>query len=47
MGQAALDTPQVHEGRIFIQTLDDLAEHFKEHVAGRSFADGRAATMPP
>ncbi|HEY7159258.1 MAG TPA: CHAD domain-containing protein [Gemmataceae bacterium] len=32
---------KVRDAKIFIETLDQLVEHFKEHVAGRSFADVR------
>src|SRR5262249_36140283 len=34
---------EVRDARIFIETLDHLADHFKEHVVGRSFADSRQA----
>src|SRR5262249_21632334 len=34
---------EVRDARIFLEALDQLAEHFKEHVAGRSFADVRQA----
>jgi CHAD domain-containing protein len=32
---------EVRDAKIFIETLDQLIEHFKEHVTGRSFADVR------
>jgi CHAD domain-containing protein len=32
---------EVRDARIVIEALDHLSEHFKEHVAGRSFADSR------
>jgi CHAD domain-containing protein len=38
---AARPLTQVRDARIFIETLDGLAEHFKEHVRGRSFAGVR------
>jgi CHAD domain-containing protein len=38
---AARPLTQVRDARIFIETLDGLMEHFKEHVRGRSFADVR------
>jgi CHAD domain-containing protein len=34
---------EVRDAKIFIETLDQLAEHFKEHVVGRSFDDARRA----
>jgi CHAD domain-containing protein len=34
---------EVRDARILIDTLDHLAEHFSEHVAGRSFGDVRKA----
>lgn len=34
---------EVRDAKILIETVDKLAEHFKEHVAGRSFADVRQA----
>jgi CHAD domain-containing protein len=34
---------EVRDAKILIETLDALAEHFKEHVAGRSFAGVRKA----
>ncbi|HEY7428314.1 MAG TPA: CHAD domain-containing protein [Gemmataceae bacterium] len=33
----------VRDAKIFIETLDQLAEHFKEHIVGRSFGDARQA----
>jgi CHAD domain-containing protein len=32
---------EVRDARILIETLDNLTEHFKEHIAGRTFADVR------
>src|SRR5262245_25641294 len=32
---------EVRDAKIFIETLDRLAEHFKEHIVGRSFGDAR------
>jgi CHAD domain-containing protein len=32
---------EVRDARILIETLDKLAEHFEEHIAGRSFGDVR------
>lgn len=34
---------EVRDAKILIETVDTLAEHFKEHVADRSFADVRKA----
>src|SRR5262245_35302933 len=34
---------EVRDARIFVETLDGLSEHFREHLAGRSFADARRA----
>jgi CHAD domain-containing protein len=34
---------EVRDARIFLETLDRLVEHFKEHVVGRSFGDVRHA----
>jgi CHAD domain-containing protein len=34
---------EVRDARILIETLDKLGEHFREHIAGRSFADVRKA----
>jgi CHAD domain-containing protein len=34
---------EVRDAKIFIETLDQLAEHFKEHIVGRSFKDARQA----
>jgi CHAD domain-containing protein len=34
---------EVRDARILIETLDKLTDHFREHVAGRSFADVRRA----
>src|SRR5262245_33321317 len=34
---------EVRDAKIFIETLDRLAEHFKEHIVGRSFGDARQA----
>src|SRR5262245_24595938 len=40
---AARPLTEVRDARILIETLDKLLEHFQEHIAGRSFADVRAA----
>jgi CHAD domain-containing protein len=40
---AARPLTEVRDARILIETLDKLAEHFREHVAGRSFDDVRKA----
>src|SRR5262245_16620755 len=32
---------EVRDARILIESLDNLTEHFREHIAGRSFADVR------
>jgi CHAD domain-containing protein len=40
---AARPLTEVRDARIFIETLDHLAEHFQERVAGRSFDDTRQA----
>jgi CHAD domain-containing protein len=32
---------EVRDAKIFIETLDELLERFKDHIAGRSFADIR------
>jgi CHAD domain-containing protein len=34
---------EVRDAKILIETLDGLAEHFQEHIAGRSFGDVRKA----
>jgi CHAD domain-containing protein len=34
---------EVRDAKVLIQTLDKLAEHFKEHLAGRSFGHARQA----
>jgi CHAD domain-containing protein len=34
---------EVRDARILIETLDRIAEHFKEHIVGRSFDDVRRA----
>src|SRR6516225_5475965 len=34
---------EVRDARILVETLDKLVEHFKEHIAGKSFADIRKA----
>jgi CHAD domain-containing protein len=34
---------EVRDAKILIETLDQLSEHFKEHLVGRSFADIRQA----
>src|SRR5262245_32339530 len=34
---------EVRDARIYIETLDKLTEHFKEHVNGRAFGDVRKA----
>jgi CHAD domain-containing protein len=34
---------EVRDAKIFVETLDQLAKHFQEHVVGRSFADARQA----
>jgi CHAD domain-containing protein len=34
---------EVHDAKILIETLDQLAEHFKEHLVSRSFGDARHA----
>src|SRR5262245_57065109 len=34
---------EVRDAKILVETLDRLAEHFKEHIAGRSFSDVRKA----
>ena len=34
---------EVRDAKILIETLERIAEHFKEHIVGRSFADARKA----
>ncbi len=34
---------EVRDARILIETVDSLAEHFREHVSGRTFGDVRKA----
>jgi len=38
---AARPLTEVRDARILLETLDKLAEHFHEHIAGRSLADVR------
>src|SRR5262249_16024602 len=40
---AARPLTQVRDAKILIETLDDLTEHFQEHIAGRSFGKVRKA----
>ncbi len=40
---AARPLTEVRDARILIETLDKLLAHFREHIAGRSFADVRKA----
>ena len=40
---AARPLTEVRDAKIFLETLDQLIEHFKEHVVGRSFGDVRKA----
>jgi hypothetical protein len=37
---------EVRDVKIFIETLDGLVEHFKEHIAGRAFSNVRMSRMP-
>jgi CHAD domain-containing protein len=40
---AARPLKEVRDAKIFLETLDQMIEHFKEHVVGRSFGDVRKA----
>src|SRR5262245_25721620 len=40
---AARPLTEVRDARILIETLDALVEHFREHIAGRSFTGVRKA----
>jgi CHAD domain-containing protein len=41
--EAGRPLTEVRDAKIFIETLDHVAKHFKEHIAGRSFGDARQA----
>jgi CHAD domain-containing protein len=34
---------EVRDAKIYVEALDQLAEHYKEHIAGQSFGDARRA----
>jgi len=40
---AARPLTEVRDAKILIETLDKLTEHFREHIAGRSFGEVRKA----